>query len=429
MGKFRAGLARFLAVIFTIVFVITAINAFLLVNIDRHLLNAATYINALARQRVYARLPRIIAEQLVTSITFNPCSANPLVCEGISPEFTNCTKAALGDARYNALSTNVGQFTDADKHLIQPCVDQYGSSLQSQQTGQNSSGGPPPFLQSLGVANLETIISSLMPPNDIQTMTEDTLTQVVAYLNGQQDTVTISLVTLKQLITSQSSINAIYEIIRAQPPCTLLQLERLTASFINGQPNIILCKPSEAALALMTRTIQDQLNAYARHIPDQEVIISSGSGINSAKPEPLGSGPIGGVRLAHLIMRLSPDLPLFCLLLISLLVVRAPKNWLRWWGIPFLITGLLSIGLAICASVFFERVWLVILARRIPPYLSLGVVTLGHDLARAIIQTFLGGLIVSGIIISLLGIGMWIGSTFIRLNNEVEPNSAPMPPA
>jgi hypothetical protein len=70
---------------------------------------------------------------------------------------------------------------------------------------------------------------------------------------------------------------------------------------------------------------------------------------------------------------------------------------------------------------------------RIPPYLSLGVVTLGHDLARNIIQSFLGGLSGSGILLILLGLGMWTISFFIKGKQPAPPappvTSEPLPPA
>jgi hypothetical protein len=428
MRKFWTGVARFIALIFAIAFVITAVIALVLVNIDRSLLSPVTYKSALAAQQVYERLPRIIAEQLVTSINYNPCLANPLMCEGASPEFISCAKAALGEARYTALTSSATQFTGIDKKLIQTCLDQFGSDLQSQQAGQNQAGGPPPFLRSLDVEKLETIISSLIPPDDMQAMAEDTLTQAFAYLNGQQDTAAISLVNLKQRISSQAGLDVILEIIRAQPPCTIELVEQMIASFINGQPNILPCNPPETVLTFMTSTIQTQLRVYASQIPNRIVILSTSEGQNPANRGPLGSGPRGGIRLARLIMRFSPVVPLLFLLLISLLVVRALRSWLRWWGIPFFIAGLLALGLAISASAFFERAWLVFVANRIPPYLSLDAVALAHDLLRAILQPFLAGLTISVILVGVPGLGMWVGSTFIKQKSEPEPGSASLPP-
>jgi hypothetical protein len=432
MRKFWSGVAKFLAVIFAIAFVCTAIGALLLTSIDHRLLSSATYKTALARQQVYARLPRILAEQLVTTMNYNPCTANPLACEGASPELLDCAKNKLGDQRYLALTTGGQPFTEDDRVKIQPCLDKYGTNLQpssgAQQTAGTPSGGPPPFMKSLGVAEWETVISKLVPPAELRTTTEDLLDQVFAYLNGQQDTVTISMVSLKNFIRGQNGLDAILEIIRAQAPCTPQELADMQAALNSGQGNMILCRPTDDELGPMKGQIQAQLIQYASQIPNERVILSPATGENSANPGPLGSGPTGGIRIAHLVMRLSPDLPLLLLLFISLFVVRDPKSWLRWWGIPLFVTGLFSIGISVTASAAFEEVWLLILANRIPPNLSLGLVTLGQDLARAVFQSLFGGVTIGGIILGLLGLGMWIGSFFIKSRSEPEaPAVSPEP--
>jgi hypothetical protein len=427
MGKFWMGVARFFAVLFAIAFVVLAMVSLLLVNIDRGLLNAGTYKNALARQQVYSRVPRILAEQLVMTMNYDPCTTNPLMCEGNSPEFMKCAKTALGEARFATLSTGTQQPGEADKQLIQPCIDKYGTGSQSQDSIVQG-GGPPPFMKSLTVSDWETVISTLFLTDKLKAMTENLLDQVFAYLNGQQDTVKVSLVDLKSHINSQAGMDAILEVIRAQPACTPPQIEEMQAALDSGQGEMLLCRPPEDKLAKMVPQIRVQVDTYASQIPDSKIVLSPDSGENSGSG-PFGGGLSGGIRMARLIMRLSPDLPLLLLLFVTLLAVRTPKGWLRWWGIPLFFSGLLSLGLAISTTVFFEQAWLAILANRIPPYLSLGLVNLGHDLLRAIFQTLMVGIIGSEIFLLVLGLGMWIGSGFIKRKIKPDTSPAPIPPA
>jgi hypothetical protein len=410
--------ARIIAIILAIAFVLTAIIAVILVNIDRQLLRADAYENALATENVYTRLPGIIAEQLVASINYNPCQVNPLTCEGASAQFSNCAKTALGDSRYQSLMSNGAQISDADRQLIQACIDQFGPSLPSPQTGENSPGGPPAFLKSLGQSNIETIVTTLLPADELQAMTEATLNQIFDYLNGQRLTATINMVSLKQRIAGIAGLDVILQIIRAQPPCTVSLVEQIVANLLNGQMDILICNPPDIVLTLLTSTIQSQLAVYTSHIPDQIVILSSTPGVNQSNQGPLGgSDPTRVVHLVRTIMRLNPIVPLILLILITLLVVRSLKGWMRWWGIPFFFTGLFTIVLAILSSIFFEQTWSAFIVKRIPPYITTDLVTLGHDLLNAILQPFLKGLIMTGLIIGMVGLGIWVGSIFIRRIN------------
>ncbi|HTX91096.1 MAG TPA: hypothetical protein VMC09_07760 [Anaerolineales bacterium] len=413
---------KFLAVVCAIFFVLTAILALLLFNIDRRLLVPGTYKLALARQQVYARLPRILAEQVVMTMNYNPCAADPLKCENLTPDFKACAKTVLGDQRYTALSGGVEQPSEAELQQLQACIDKYVPDLQSQQNAGNSSSDQSPF-KSLSVGDMETVISTLMPPAELKATTESILDQVFAYIDGQQNTLTISLVSLKKRLSGPAGLEAVLKIIRSQPACTDQQLIDMQKVFNSNSGTLILCRPTEDQLTMMTPTIQADIRSAAAQIPDTRTITPAAVA-NPADFGPLGKGPVGGIRLAHLILRLSPDLPLFFLLLLSFLAVRSPKGWLRWWGIPFFITGIFAAAFGVVSLVFFEQAWLTVLAGRIPPYLSLGTVSLLHDLVRAILQSYLGGILFGGIALLVLGLALWIISAFIK--DKVEPIPEPV---
>ncbi|KAF0107430.1 MAG: hypothetical protein FD146_1908 [Anaerolineaceae bacterium] len=402
---------KFFAVILSILFVVTMLAAIVLYNIDSRLLSASTYKSALAGQQVYARIPRILAEQLTVSMTFNPCAENPFVCENITPEFKDCAAQKLGQERFNILAPGAETPTEAEKQLLQPCVDQF----LPQDTGEGA-GGPPPFMQSLTAADWETIIATLLPPDDLKMMAESLIDQTFAYLNGQQDTVTVSLVPLKNRISGQPGVDALLGLIRAQPPCGEAETDAMTTTLQGGSTPEIFCSPPEDKLQELKPDIQNMLANTAGTIPDEKVLLTPESGENSAS-----GGLVGAFRAAHLILRLSPEVPLGILLLITLLAVRTPKSWLRWWGIPFFITGLLAAAAAVLMSFTFEQVWITLLASRIPPYLSLGLVELIRSLVRAVMRRLTAGILVGGLLFAIPGLGMWIGSSFVKPEPELQP--------
>jgi hypothetical protein len=421
MRKFWSEVAGFFAIVCAIAFVITTTAAVLLVNVDLGLLNARTFKNALVQQQVYARMPHILAEQVVTLINENPCATNPLRCENVLPEFVDCAKTALGDQRTAALASGLDLPTEAEIQQLQACETRYDPNLQSQQTGAKSSKGELAFFQSLSVSDMETLISGLLPPDELRTLAENFLNQVFAYVNGDQEIISISLVSLKQHIASPAGTEAVLQLIRSQPDCNYQVLLTLLAELKSGNVTLIVCRPPEEVLTLLSPLVQDMLTTASTQIPDSQILYPQ-AGSQPAGPGPMGGGPTGWIRLARLVMLLSPGLPLIFLIFITLLAVRSVKGWLRWWGIPLFFSGLLSLGMAFSTTTFFDQAWFVLLANRIPAYLSPVLVSLSHDVAYAILQTVTVGIAGSGIVLAVLGLGMWLGSGFI--DNKPDTSSA-----
>lgn len=413
MQKFLDRAAIIFALLLGIVFSITSATALLLEAMDHDLLNAGTYKEALTRQQVYTRLPRILAGQLIVLINNNPCAVNPLQCQNIPTVFTDCARATLGSQRYTTLVSGYDMPTEAEFQQLQTCEDKVDPDLRFQQSEANAPNGFPVLFKTLNINNMESLISSVLPTDELQTITENLLDQTFAYADGKQNTIAISMVSLKQRIAGAAGLEATLQIIRNQPTCNVQLLATMLAELQSGNGSVILCSPPEEVLTTLAPLIQVTLKNASTQIPDS-LIIYPPAGTNPTSPGPLGGGLPGWIRMARLIMLLSPCLPLLVLLFITLLVVRTVRDWLRWWGIPIFFSGMLSVGLAVTITFFFDLVWVASLANRIPPDLSPGVVGLGHDLAFAILQRLMVGVTYGGIFLVVLGLGMWVGSGFIK---------------
>ena len=149
---------------------------------------------------------------------------------------------------------------------------------------------------------------------------------------------------------------------------------------------------------------------------------------------PPGSGAFGSdsittLRTVRLVMRLSPLVPLALLLLVTLFAVRSPKNWLRWWGIPLFISGLMALVMAISFLPLFNTAWSTFVIPHIPAFIPADIAAVGLDLVRAIVRILTQGIALRAMILLVPGLAAWIGSNFIKTRHEANVSVPPAAPA
>ena len=326
---------------------ITAVLALWLTPFERHWFNARLYKDALAQQHVYYQLPVILGEILTSNRPLNPCAGSPVTCENIPPKLKTCYQKTLGNARYATLASRQDQASAAEQILIQACLNLYGTPSQTPtQANSQNQNGTPAFMETLTAANWATIINLLLPPQDLQSMLEGGLDQTFAYLNGETDTASLSLVKLRAHLAGPADSEILLILIHSQPACTTDVLEKIIVGLTNGK--ILLCNPlDDQTLSLILPILQEPLTSLVNKIPDEATLIEPPpAGSPEPGSGPFGSDPITTLRIVRRVIRLSPIMPLAFLLLITSFGVRSFKSWLQWWGIPILITGLISLGLA-----------------------------------------------------------------------------------
>ncbi len=207
----------------------------------------------------------------------------------------------------------------------------------------NLGNSAPDFMQRLTAAQWKDLVETLLPEQQLQGMTEESINQVLAYLNGETQTPQISLLPLKQNLAGPAGLNAALTIIHAQPDCTLQQIAAIIASLNQGE----LCNPPQAVLDLFKPVIQSELQATVTAIPDEVLIIPDAN-------SPSQQAGLELLRLLRLIIRLSPLIPLMLLLGITILAVRSFKGWLAWWGWPLLLTGLPGMVIGFSGAPWFR---------------------------------------------------------------------------
>ena len=252
-----------------------------------------------------------------------------------------------------------------------------------------------------------TLVTELFPPDVLRNMAADTITQIMAYLNGQTNQVILSLANLKTYLQSPEGINAVYGMLKAQPDCTV---EQLTAMTLNRQA-LTLCNPPETFMFIDLRPIvETEIKNAMALIPEQVILVST----NRSRTQTLQD-----LRALRLFMRLSPIVPLLCLLAITALVVRSLHSWLTWWGYPFLIAGIASMFLSMMSGPVTSVMFRFFIVPALPEALPPDIVSVFQDLTATIIRDAVQPVLLAAGIMALIGLIM-VALTFL-LRKRLQP--------
>jgi len=338
-----------------------------------------------------------------------PGGENPL--PSTSPEAQACAKQAVGDQAYDTLFTDQRPPTDAEAREIAPCLEQDAENPDGTRAG----GGQMEFMKNLTRDDWERLIRTLLPPDLMQSMTEEALEQVFAYSNGETDSASMSLVLLKERLASPTGRDVIELLVTAQPPCTEEQLAQMNARVSGGEGEMVLCDPPKDRYATLVSDMQNELEGLVAEMPDEAVLIKPATEpVAATDAGPFDQDPLTALRTIRLGMRFSPLVPLGILLLVTVFGVRSRKGWLRWWGIPMLIAGLISFGIGIAALIGLDWVWVSYIAVRIPPYLSSGLAEIGRNLLSSVVRELSTSIMLESGALSLVGLAAILVSFFVH---------------
>jgi hypothetical protein len=192
--------------------------------------------------------------------------------------------------------------------------------------------GMPVALRSMSEQQWEGFLRELLPPEALKAMGDQALTSTFAYLNGQSNAATVDLTVLKSQMASSAGTQAVMNLMQTLPPCTLEELTRITMALLNNQ-EIAFCNPPAEFQGIVQPIIQGQVQVAAAAVPSTLTLASYDAA--SGQPDPRQQ-----IQTMRLFMRLSPILPLGFFFLMTVLAVRGLRDWLLWWGIPFMVIGL-----------------------------------------------------------------------------------------
>ncbi len=350
LDKILGSIAKYLAVFFASLFVLATILVIIFFNIENTLLNAGTYKRALVQNDVYGQLPILAKGEMDTLTPF--------------------------------------------------LIDQTGIASEVMDS-----------LNNLASEDWQTLLNQVLPADAAKGIVENMLDQVFAAVNGETNGARLSLAVLKSHLTAQGSEDSIQYLLNLQPPCTDEQVAQIPSENPNAtQPE--LCRPQQQDLALLTSQWKGRLDSAASGIPDVVVLIKPPSGpLENGAP---GNDPIASLNTVRLIIRFSPLLPLLLLVLITLLGVRSLKSWLTWWGVPLLITGLITLVIGLAIPALLNWAWVNVILPPFSSVLSTGFRDLALNLVGSLAQALETPIMLEAAFIGLLGLAAVIGSFFVE---------------
>ncbi len=407
MNKFLQTIGKIIAGVFAFLFVLTALLSILFVTMGSRLFNPSLYKNALLDQQAYENLPEIIGDMIVASVTYDPCAGNPIRCEQMAPELAACYLQELGGERFAQLTSGEAEPLAAEHLLIQACFEQFGIRLDDP----DQAGGIPVFLRNLTARNWATVIQRLLPPGELQGMIEPLLDDTFAYLEGDAGQVRLSLVNFKERLAGATGDEVLLELITSQPDCTDMLM-----SLISGElplEELGVCNPPELLLPFVVTSARTVLDEALATIPDEVVILPAKSQA-AAGDGPFNGDPVRALRLLRLVLFLSPLVPLGFLGLLTLFGVRSLKGWLRWWGVPFTITGGVVLVGSLKILLLWQPAWERWVTPRFPVYLGEGFAGLVHGLAGYLLRDLALWMGLAGLLLLLVGVAAWLGARVIK---------------
>ena len=327
-----------LAAICAVLFILAGVPVLLFFNIERKAFDSATYKQAFENQRLYERMPGLVAATLSSTIAQN--------------------------------------------------------------------GNMPPFLRELTTEEWQATILTLLPPEELRAMTDQTMDSAFDYLNFRSNSVVISLLPIKARLAGEGGVNVVREFLRTQPACTVEQLTQMGLGLLGGQ--IILCNPPEEALGFFTPFIQSQLQTVTAAFPNEIALVP---GTESGTP----NDPRWRLQWVRSGIVFSPFFLFLLLLAIAVFAVRSLRDLLLWWGWPLLITGATAGLIALTGAPVVGWFLQFIIQTQGAAYLPAMLANAIGETAMAVASQILVPVILQGFIIAIIGLMMvLLGTLFLR---------------
>jgi hypothetical protein len=296
--------------------------------------------------------------------------------------------------------------------------------LDAQSTGANADFDLARALSFLDQGEVEGVFDLLIPPDWARSQLSDAFRGLYDWMDNDlpAPAVPMDLRPIQQSLISGGAARVVETILDSWPACTVQQLDELSRAALAGQLPMQYCEPSEPYRSAISVFATQALIDQARALPPKIDLLARDSG---QPTEDLASVMAfkEQLRLLRALTRWGWLLPFSFLGLIMALVVRSLRGLTRWWGLPLLTAGLLSVFVVFVASALAER----LTARALQGISPEELVRLLGSILDGLRDRILGRMVVHSLLITLgAGLLLVLGLVLAR---RAARTPAPNPPA
>ena len=265
-------------------------------------------------------------------------------------------------------------------------------------------GGNPEFelaraMSFLEQDEVERVLDLLIPPEWARAQVGGALESLYAWMDNDSPSpvVPLDLRPIQQSLLTGGAERLVETILDSWPACTVEQIEELAMAAIQGgEVQMPYCEPPEPYRSAVSLMATQGLIEEARALPPTIDLLGQDP---AQSPQDLAGAMAlkEQLRLMRALARWGWLLPLSFLGIIMALVVRSFRGLTRWWGIPLLIGGLLSVVGVFVASGLAQR----LVAQALGDGLPEELVRLLRSILDGLRDRILGRMLVQSVVVTL----------------------------